>query len=94
MCLSSRSSYIHRTCLIVLPHKDGLDFMTTMEKEHELVDEVDQLRKRLDEVRSHPYSHIFTRITVFLTASYHDPYTLKHAGLNALKCVYLCLTHS
>ena len=36
---------------IVLPHQEGLDFTITVEKEQELVDEVEQLRKRLDEVR-------------------------------------------
>ena len=38
---------------IVLPHQEGLDFTITVEKEQELVDEIEQLRKRLDEVRSH-----------------------------------------
>ena len=37
---------------IVLPHQEGLDFTTTVEKEQELVDEVEQLRKYLDEVCS------------------------------------------
>jgi kinetochore protein Mis12/MTW1 len=37
---------------IVLPHQEGLDFTITVEKEQELVDEVEQLRKYLDEVRS------------------------------------------
>ena len=44
---------------IVLPHQDGLDFTITVEKEQELVDEVERLRKHLDEVRSHPsFFHI------------------------------------
>ena len=47
---------------IVLPHQEGLDFTTTVEKEQELVDEVEQLRKRLDEVRfvlCFPFSFFF-----------------------------------
>ena len=37
---------------VVLPHQEGLDLTTTVEKEQELVDEVEQLRKRLDDVRA------------------------------------------
>jgi kinetochore protein Mis12/MTW1 len=47
---------------IVLPHQEGLDFTITVGKEQELVDEVEQLRKRLDEVRFPPsfyFFHIF-----------------------------------
>ena len=52
---------------VVLPHQEGLDFTITVEKEQELVDDVEQLRKRLDEVRSHPlFLHILTRLTVYL----------------------------
>jgi kinetochore protein Mis12/MTW1 len=55
---------------VVLPHQEGLDFTITVEKEQELVDEVEQLRKRLDEVRSHPLFSHFTRPTLlFLTAT-------------------------
>ena len=55
---------------IVLPHQEGLDFTVTVEKEQELVDEVEQLRKRLDEVRSHhPYFHISNASNSFLTAT-------------------------
>ena len=44
---------------IVLPHHEGLDLTATVEKEQELVDEVEQLRKRLDEARStSPLFHI------------------------------------
>jgi kinetochore protein Mis12/MTW1 len=35
---------------VVLPHQEGLDLTLTVEKEQELVDEVEQLRKRLDSV--------------------------------------------
>jgi kinetochore protein Mis12/MTW1 len=48
---------------IVLPHQEGLDFTTTVGKEQELVDEVEQLRKRLDEVR---FPHPFIFFTFFL----------------------------
>jgi kinetochore protein Mis12/MTW1 len=37
---------------VVLPHQKGLDLTLTVGKEQELVDEVEQLRKRLDGVRS------------------------------------------
>jgi kinetochore protein Mis12/MTW1 len=43
---------------VVLPHQEGLDLTATVEEEQKLVGEVEQLRKRLDEVRSisfHPY---------------------------------------
>ena len=44
---------------IVLPHQEGLDFTITVEKEQELVNEVEHLRKHLDEVCSHPlYLHL------------------------------------
>ena len=56
---------------IVLPHQEGLDFTVTVEKEQELVDEVEQLRKRLDEVRFQPLLFQFTgsKKTAFLTAT-------------------------
>jgi hypothetical protein len=51
---------------VVIPHQEGLDFTITVEKEQELVDEVEQLRKRLDEVRSHPLFSHFVPNTGFL----------------------------
>ena len=36
---------------VVLPHQEGLDLTLTVKKEQELMDEVEQLRKRLDDVR-------------------------------------------
>jgi len=47
---------------IVLPHQEGLDFTITVGKEQELVDEVGQLRKRLDEQR---------RLNRYLSRSVH-----------------------
>lgn len=39
---------------VILPHQEGLDLTLTVEKEQELVDEVEQLRKHLDDVCSVP----------------------------------------
>ncbi|KAJ3506945.1 hypothetical protein NLJ89_g6577 [Agrocybe chaxingu] len=36
---------------VVLPHQEGLDLTVTPEQEQELMDEIDELRKRLDGVR-------------------------------------------
>ena len=54
---------------IVLPHQEGLDFTITVEKEQELVDEVEQLRKRLDEVRSCTFIFTFYASNSFLIAT-------------------------
>lgn len=48
---------------IVLPHQEGLDLTLTVEKEQELMDEVDQLRRRLDDVR---FLFLFLFLYVFL----------------------------
>ena len=58
---------------VVLPHQKGLDLTLTVEKEQELVDEVEQLRKRLDSVRSISLpsllSWVSTRLTRFFLAT-------------------------
>jgi kinetochore protein Mis12/MTW1 len=58
---------------IVLPHQEKLDFTVTVEKEQELVDEVEQLRKHLDEVRSHGLTFTFYDSNNLLTATKTKP---------------------
>jgi kinetochore protein Mis12/MTW1 len=61
----------------VLPHQEGLDFTITVEKEQELVDEVEQLRKRPDEVLSQPLFSHFTRLTASLQQRRINRYLLR-----------------
>lgn len=42
---------------IVLPHQAGLDLTVTQEQEQEARDEVDELRKKLDEVLLSLFHH-------------------------------------
>ena len=51
---------------VVLPHEEGLDLTLTVEKERELMDEVEQLRKRLDDVR---FTFFLSRSFFFFNAS-------------------------
>jgi hypothetical protein len=68
-----------------------------VEKEQELVDEVEQLRKHLDEVRPLSFFSHLMRLPVFLQQRRRlNRYLSRcvHTDLNALKRVYPSLTRS
>lgn len=48
---------------IVLPHQENLDLTATPEREQELMDEVEQLRKKIDAVCTKPRSRVHTALT-------------------------------
>ena len=57
---------------IVLPHQEGLDLTVTPEQEQEAMDEVEELRKRLDGVCD-VFANLYTSEVVFEIATETQP---------------------